>query len=382
AASALYGSNAIGGVVNIITKEAKKPWSLNANGRYGTHNEWKTGATVGFDRKKFNSLTNVSYKSVDTYTLQGTDPLSSPSIIYGGRTFHANQSFRYDFLPGFSLRLRGGFYRRERDYTETLINRYIDGTVGAALDGKITDKAHLRVDYAFDLYDKYNFYPRAELLTKEYSNMQNKANLQFDYSFTSENILTAGAEYFNETLMSDRFDTTSEGAFRNYMAHTAVAYVQHDVRFKKRWYLVYGLRMDYNSGFRLPHLSPKVSLMYKINPVSLRLSYAGGFRAPTLKEMYSNYDMGGMGWFILYGDPNLKPEKSQNVMLSAEYARNRFSLTLSGYYCHTRDKITTVYNVRQDTAFYRNVNMAHTAGFDASFMVKLPYGFGIRLSYA
>ncbi|MDE7357267.1 MAG: TonB-dependent receptor, partial [Bacteroidales bacterium] len=44
--------------------------------------------------------------------------------------------------------------------------------------------------------------------------------------------------------------------------------------------------------------------------------------------------------------------------------------------------ITTVYNVRQDTAFYRNVNMSHTAGFDASFMVKLPYGFSIRLSYA
>ena len=382
AGSALYGSNAIGGVVNIITKEAERPWSLNVNGRYGSNNEWKTGAALGFDRKKFNSLTNVSYKSVDTYTLQGTDPLSSPSIIYGGRTFNANQSFRYDFLPNFSLKLRGGFYHRERDYTETRINRYIDGTVGVVLDGNLTDKAHLRADYAFDLYDKYNFYPRAALLTKEYSNMQNKANVQLDYNFTPENILTAGAEYFNETLMSNQFDTTSEGAFRKYMAHTAVAYVQHDIQFKKQWYLVYGLRMDYNSSFRLPHLSPKVSLMYKIKPVSLRLSYAGGFRAPSLKEMYSNYDMGGMGWFIIYGDPNLKPEKSQNVMLSAEYAHKHFSLTLSGYYCHTRDKITTIYNLRQDTAFYRNVNMSHTAGFDASFMVKLPYGFGIKLSYA
>ncbi|MCM1042128.1 MAG: TonB-dependent receptor [Bacteroides sp.] len=382
AGSALYGSNAIGGVVNIITKEADRPWSLNVNGRYGSNNEWKTGATLGFDKKRFNSVTNVSYKSVDTYTLKGRDSASEESIIYGGRTVNASQSFRFDLLPNLSLKVRGGFYHRERDYTEKRINRYIDGTAGVALDYNITEKAHLRADYAFDLYDKYDHFPIAGITTKEYSNMQNKANLQFDYNFTPDNILTVGAEYFNETLMSNQFDTTSGGDFKNYMAHTAVAYAQHDISFKKQWYLVYGLRMDYNSQFRLPHLSPKVSLMYKIKPVSLRLSYAGGFRAPSLKERYSNYDMGGQGWFIIYGDPKLKPEKSQNVMLSAEYAHNRFSFTASGYYCHTKDKITTVYNLKQDTAFYRNINMSHTAGFDASFMVKLPYGFGIKLNYA
>ena len=382
AGSALYGSNAIGGVVNIITKEADQPWSLNLNGRYGSHNEQKYGATLGFDKKKFNSMTGVSYKTIDTYTLRGKDSASAISYIYGGRTLNVNQSLRYDFLPNLSLKLRGGFYHRERDYSQTRIDRYIDGTAGAVLTYDINEKAHLRADYAFDLYDKYKYFPRAGRSDKEYSNMQNKANVQFDYGFSAENILTVGVEYFNETLMSNQFDTAENGAYRNYMAHTAVAYAQHDISFNKRWFLVYGFRMDYNSRFRLPHLSPKVSLMYKIKPVSLRLSYAGGFRAPSLKEMYSNYDMGGMGWFIIYGNPNLKPEKSQNVMLSIEYAHRNFSLTASGYYCHTRDKITTVYNLMQDTAFYRNVNMSHTAGADVGFMLKLPYGFGIKLSYA
>lgn len=382
AGSALYGSNAIGGVVNIITKEADRPWSLNVNGRYGSNNEQKYGATLGFDRKNFNSMTNLSYKTVDTYTLYGKDSASTPSIIYGGRTLNANQSFRYDFLPNLSLKVRGGFYHRERDYSQTRIDRYIDGTAGAVLTYDIDDKAHLRADYSFDLYDKYKYYPRAGRSDKEYSNMQNKANVQFDYNFTPENILTAGVEYFNETLMSNQFDTSANGEYRNYMAHTAVAYAQHDISFKKRWFLVYGLRMDYNSQFKLPHLSPKVSLMYKINPVSFRLSYAGGFRAPSLKEMYSNYDMGGMGWFIIYGNPDLNPEKSQNVMFSVEYARKNASLTASGYYCYTRDKITTVYNLNQDTAFYRNVNRSYTAGADVNFMIKLPYGFGIKLSYA
>ncbi len=382
AGSALYGSNAIGGVVNIITKEADRPWSLNVNGRYGSHNEQKYGATLGFDRKNFNSMTGVSYKAIDTYTLRGKDSASAISFLYGGRTVNANQVFRYDFLPNLSLKLRGGFYHRERDYSQTRIDRYIDGTAGALLTYNIKENAHLRADYAFDLYDKYKYFPRAGRSEKEYSNMQNKANVQFDYDFSSDNVFTVGAEYFNETLMSNQFDTVENGEYRNYMAHTAVAYGQHDISFNKRWFLVYGLRMDYNSRFRLPHLSPKASLMYKIKSVSLRFSYAGGFRAPSLKEMYSNYDMGGMGWFIIYGNPNLKPEKSQNVMLSVEYAHKSVSLTVSGYYCHTRDKITTVYNLAQDTAFYRNVNRSHTAGADMGFMVKLPYGFGIKLSYA
>lgn len=46
AGSALYGSNAVGGVVNIITKEADEPWSLNLNGRYGSHNEQRYGISL------------------------------------------------------------------------------------------------------------------------------------------------------------------------------------------------------------------------------------------------------------------------------------------------------------------------------------------------
>lgn len=382
AGSALYGSNAIGGVVNIITKEAEEPWSLDVNARYGSNNEQKYGATLGFDREKFNSVTNLSYKSIDTYTLQDRDSAGDVSIIYGGRNINANQSFRYDFLPGLYLKVRGGFYHRERDYSQTRKNRYMDGSAGAVLDYSVTGKAHLRLDYAFDLYDKFNFYPRAELLTHEYRNMQNTADLQFDYRFSETNILTVGAEYFNETLMSNQFDTTADGNWMNYMAHTAVLFAQHDIRFREKWFLVYGARMDYTSPYRLPHLSPKLSLMYKIKPVSLRFSYAGGFRSPSLKERYSNYDMGGQGWFIIYGDPDLRPEKSQNVMLSLEYARKAASFTASGYYSYTRDKITTVYNQAQDTAFYRNVNRSHTAGFDANLMLKFPYGFGLKLSYA
>lgn len=49
AASSLYGSNAVGGVVNIISKVPAEPWTVNLNGRYGAYNEQRYGGTIGFN---------------------------------------------------------------------------------------------------------------------------------------------------------------------------------------------------------------------------------------------------------------------------------------------------------------------------------------------
>ena len=69
AASSLYGSNAVGGVVNIISRESQEPWSVNVNGRYGAHNEQRYGGSAGFNRGRFNSMTNVQYTSIDAIDL-------------------------------------------------------------------------------------------------------------------------------------------------------------------------------------------------------------------------------------------------------------------------------------------------------------------------
>lgn len=54
--------------------------------------------------------------------------------------------------------------------------------------------------------------------------------------------------------------------------------------------------------------------------VSFRAGYAQGFRSPSLKELYQAYDMGGMGWFMLYGNPDLKP-KPAIKSLSGEFTK-------------------------------------------------------------
>ena len=70
ASSALYGSNAVGGVVNIISRENLEPWTANVNSRYNTFgHEWRNGASFSFNTAKWNSQTSFQHTSIDPVNL-------------------------------------------------------------------------------------------------------------------------------------------------------------------------------------------------------------------------------------------------------------------------------------------------------------------------
>lgn len=72
-------------------------------------------------------------------------------------------------------------------------------------------------------------------------------------------------------------------------------------------------------------MTPKLSVMYRpVELLTLRVGYAQGYRTPTLKELYEEYDMGGLGMFTIHGDENLKAENSQQFSLSAEINKDIF----------------------------------------------------------
>ncbi len=70
ASSALYGSNAVGGVVNIISRENLEPWTANAHSRYSTFgHEWRNGAGFSFNNRKWNSQTSFQHTKIDPIDL-------------------------------------------------------------------------------------------------------------------------------------------------------------------------------------------------------------------------------------------------------------------------------------------------------------------------
>ncbi len=380
AASALYGSNAIGGVVNIITKEAVKPWSVNVNGYFGNLHEkdngydQRYGTTIGLKQGKVGSFTSASYKKKGTYVLRDKDGTETP--VNGGWDLSVNEKLSWEVADRITLTGKGGFYTRRVDnYQAKVKDRYLNFNGNLRMNYRLSEKQNLEVSYLVDRYNKYDRYVVKRVDTLNYRNTQQTARAQYTYTFKPGNTLTGGAEFFRDALMSYQFGGDTH-AIDDY-----ILYAQHDIALAKPLTLVYGARMDAYSSFGV-HFSPSLSLMYKWNPLTFRASYARGFRAPSLKEMWTDWDMGGMGWFIVFGNPGLQPEVSDNFTLSAEYTRDRVNLSVVGYYNKISDKIATVYNADRDTSFYTNIDRSTLTGLDANLAVKCPYGFTVKMAYA
>lgn len=378
AASSLYGSNAVGGVVNIISRESQEPWSVNVNGRYGAHNEQRYGGSVGFNQGRFNSLTNVQYTSIDAIDLsESTDneEVGDYSKIYGNKTLNIKERLIYTPTDNLKFTARAGFFFRERNSSESQKERYRSFTGGLKGNYNITNKDDLELSYSFDQYDKSDYLVLNDLDVRDYSNVQHTLRSLYNHTFADKHILTVGGDYMRDYLMSYQF--TDGGS---YTQHTADAFAQFDWNPHKKFNLIAGLRFDYFSEAKLSHLSPKLSLMYKVGNCSLRGSYAGGFRAPTLKEMYMNFYMGNI--FMIYGNPDLKPESSHNFSLSAEYMKGNHNLTVTGFYNIVDDRITTAWNQTLGGQVYTNMSRLQVAGIDANASGRYRCGISWRLSYA
>ena len=378
AASSLYGSNAVGGVVNIISRESQEPWSVNVNGRYGAHNEQRYGGSVGFNAGRFNSMTNVQYTSIDAIDLSnGTDneEVGDYSMIYGNSTLNIKERLIYTPIDNLKFTARAGYFFRERNSSESQKERYRSFTGGLKGNYNITDKDDLEVAYSFDQYDKSDYLVFDDLDVRDYSNVQHTLRALYNHTFADKHILTVGGDYMRDYLMSYQF--TDGGS---YIQHTADAFAQFDWNPHKKFNLIAGLRFDYFSEAKLSHLSPKLGLMYKLGNCSLRGSYAGGFRAPTLKEMYMNFYMGNI--FMIYGNPDLKPESSHNLSLSAEYMKGNHNLTVTGFYNIVDNRITTAWNQALGGQVYTNMSRLQVMGVDANASGKYRCGISWRLSYA
>ncbi len=378
AASSLYGSNALGGVVNIISKESQEPWSINLNGRYGAHNEQRYGGSIGINQGRFNSLAGIQYTSIDAIDLsKGKDnkDVGDYSNIYGNSSLNIKERLIFTATDNLKFTARAGYFFRERNPSETQKDRYRSFTGGLKGNYNITHRDDLELSYFFDQYDKSDYLVLNDLDVRDYSNVQHSLRTLYNHTFADKHILTLGSDYMRDYLMSYQFVDNG-----SYTQKTTDAFAQFDWNPNKRFNVIAGLRFDYFSQAKLSHLSPKLGLMYKINNCSLRGSYSGGFRAPTLKEMYMNFFMGNI--FMIYGNPELKPEESHNFSLSAEYMQGQHNLTVTGFYNMVDNKITTVWNKALNGLIYTNMSRLQVSGIDANVSGRYFCGISWRLSYA
>ncbi|MCR4852488.1 MAG: TonB-dependent receptor [Prevotella sp.] len=411
ASSALYGSNAVGGVVNIITRENLEPWTANVNSRFNSFgNEWRNGASFSFNNKKWNSQTSFQHTKIDPIDLpkahsseeiaielmkkaQGLpydesvlEDDSNISRLFGQKTYNLKERLTWRASDQLTLIGRGAYFFRtsERDTYDYHFNGYSAGLKGRY---EWNQDRHLELSYAFDQYDKANYMPDGTRThDHDYSNRQHVVHALFSQMF-GKNSLILGADYMHDYLTTYQFlDNTS------HQQSNVDGYAQFDWNITKQLNVVGSIRYDYFSASAKKAFTERLAVVYKFPWATLRANYASGFRAPTLKEMYMHYDMGNMG-YMLIGNPDLEPEKSNNFNIAIDkthrirkggFLDGSYSATLMGY-CNIFDKrITTIAYTYEDLpgALYWNEEGVNVWGIDLSMGCMLDCGLSLKYNYS
>ncbi len=414
ASSALYGSDAIAGVINIITRRHDESLLVENTTRYGSHNDLRQHNGFGLRLGKWSSYTNFQLQHSDGWqntAVEHTAPTEQPVTDSHNKTVNRHTNWqlaeRLTFTPGKRLQFYAeGSTFWKRIYRPLGHNPHYDVHTydlqyrNAALSaggkwqlGK-DDVVTLDVDwnrhayyYRFTAttlvedYDKsagtpyYPYFPymagQRELQSDQQRTM---ATLKGIFTLPYKNRLSAGMEFRYDWLEAP---TRVEG--RTVSDHTAAFYVQDELSLVRNLQVTAGVRLTQNRqfGFRA---TPKLSAMLRIGqPFRLRASWSQGFKTPTTKELYYRYVRQMSGTYLYLGNTGLKPQTSNYLSLSGEYTWGGLSLSVSGYYNKVSDMIALVtipnyqapdrYIAQYDpvkTRQYQNIETAKTYGVDVS----------------
>ena len=399
AASALYGSNALGGVVNIITKNPDRPFVGNISSRLSTRDTQKHTISLGTKLDKFSTLTTASYTKKDAFTIddrEGAQTIierpglpdsvvvgqAGTSGVRGYETIHLSQKLGYSFTEKLSASLNGSYYKNDllepREVTEE--TQFSNYTIGGKVDYIFSEVSKLTGSYTLSNFDKHEETIATGHRIHTYGDVRNTARINYTNRLADKHAITAGLEFDAEGLNHYMFKDTMLKDMQTY-----TLYAQDEFSITDQFVLVGGVRADYHSAFDL-HVSPKLTAMYKLSDFSFRGGYSGGFRSPSLKELYTEWSHRGM--FMMMGNPDLKPETSHHASLSAEYTKGIFNASVSGYYNWFENKISTyMTNDRieggiMNNMSYHNADSARTYGIDINTQIRLPFALTLRGSYS
>lgn len=351
AGSALYGSGAIGGVVNIVTKQAKSPLSLSLCGGYSMPKVWDGFGDLSINRKRWSNNTSFSIGKEGDYPINRRD---GKSYIWVPRNDVYRLSDRFKWKAGDRLTIKadvGGMSRKQArtEYQNDIYNS-LNGRLTGAYD--FDDQNSLALSYNADFSSRDRRYPKDpgkhDLI---HSNFKHILRAHYNRTFADKSSLATGLEGRQELLISDQI---AGGASQKSILN-GVLYGQYMRELGGGFEMMAGLRADVHGRYGL-NLSPKLTFAYTWKDLSLRAGYARAFKSPSLMELY--YDWSHQGMFHIYGNPDLKPEIANQLMLGTNYRSSRLMLSGGVTYTVFKDQIAMQTDAKQDQ---RHVNIAGTS---------------------
>ena len=378
AQSALYGSDAMAGVVNIITKKhTEKGVFVDNSTRYGSHNDLRQHNSLVLTFGDFSSQTNFQMQRNDGWqntaeeyaeAMVLTD--SKNKTVNKFKNWQIAERLTYKPLKSLELYAEGSYYikniLRPQNGTHPSCDVYTYdlryNNASASLGGKWyprgeksevrgkRDYITLDVDwnkhaYYYDYTAKH--YDYVLLQGEEYGDqngewfsvamLPGQSKLQSDqqrvmgllkgiFYLPYENTLNAGAEYRYDYLKAPERTETGTASDQ-----TAALYVQDEFNMLQWLNITAGLRLVDNRSFGL-RLTPKISAMLSVGDFRFRLGWSQGFKTPTVKELHYRYlHVMGSSTFFNIGNTNLDPQISNYYSANIEYRGRNFTASVTGY---------------------------------------------------
>lgn len=381
-ASAIYGSGAMSGVINIITKKSEKPefsvgvaTGTNEMSNYYHYDTGKNGkVSVNFD-VNFSKLRNIDSKA-------GKNLLHGPKQAY-----NLNLDYEMDENNNLNLMLdyaKDNLETRMRDFSVSSsapddlkypITSFTSErkTIALTYDGKNSNS-----DYSLSAsYSQLNRDPYAAdtpgTNEKKYKSWNIEAR---DTIRTSDNNkLIFGGEYRGDKASIYSGDNTVKNTDQYSL------YLYDEYRVDNKLLLTPAIRYDYHKSFG-SHTSPNLGATYFISDKSrFKANYGTSYRAPSVDELYGAFTHGGIwGGMAIVGNPDLKPEKSKGWEISYE---QEFGDTTSA-------KLTYFDNKKEDAISYKIemalpspmgkfYNIDSTSSKGVEFEIKHDFGKGFTL---
>ncbi|MEO8181817.1 MAG: TonB-dependent receptor [Deltaproteobacteria bacterium] len=389
AGSALYGSDAIAGVVNIITRRANRPLELGGSASAGPSGRLDVSGSAGIQRGPGSLRVAGGRHASDGFDL---DPANIATTQGAFQQYDVVQNSELKLSSGFRLGSTAEYLRRARQGIDQSAagavferdNLTQTASVGLRPELELGSglQLHLRTSYAL-FRDELELDQRgSDALDDRQDTREHLGQLgaQLD-ALLGNHLLSAGAEGSYESLTTERLANGTGDRTRLGL------YVQDEWTLMEAPLLVVlpGARLDLDSQFGTAP-TPRVALRFDpLREVTLRASYGWGFKAPDFRELYLRFENPSAG-YLVEGNTDLEPERSRNVGASVELRPHRsVSFSLQGFYNLLDDRIDTALVPATDAGpqrfRYRNVDSALTRGLVAALSVSPLAGLKLELSY-
>ena len=423
AASSLYGSDAIAGVINIITDQpSQQLFNVSSDTRVSGHGQLTESVNLDIFKNGFGSYTSFTHDRADSYQnngleyVKGSDTDTQPTIaplFTGYRSHLIGQKFTY--APNQHLAMNAGI-----DYSYKITDRpdtrpdITGGTdyemrykgfrwnVGGIY--KFNSKNSLQADFTSDHY-RYG---------KEYD-VETKTNAIGDYVLSKKQrqtelelkailkLMPHSTTIFGADWRQDFLTATSGNIDQS--VYTISAYAQHESQLLRNLTATLGVRLTHHETFN-QQFTPKATLMYAPGNFRFRATYSAGFRAPGLDELFYHYFSVNRGKAqISFGNKDLSPEKSHYFSLNTEYRNHIIAVSITGYLNRINDMVvknnidvdeaalamlrTEFPEMTDDQAaklehyaLYQNSDKGDVKGLQVNVSANIFRGFNLSMNYA